>query len=62
MTYRDAWRDFKLNILPGIMKQERGYIDKPMRGEQWSAYVDMLHRDKRITSKQADRWLNPFYR
>lgn len=36
--------------------------DKPALREAWNNYVDGLHRERRITDKQVQTWLNPFFR
>ncbi len=57
MTKREALADFKANVLPNVPSN-----DKPAKGEAWCRYVDLLHRDGRITDKQAQNWDNPFYK
>lgn len=35
--------------------------DMPAKREAWTVYTDNLHRDGRITDRQADHWTNPFW-
>lgn len=57
MTKREALADFKANVLSSVPSN-----DKPAKGEAWCMYVDHLHREGKITDKQAQNWDNPFYK
>lgn len=57
VTYREALADFKANVLPSVPSN-----DKSAKGQAWSMYVDLLHREGQITDKQAQNWHNPFYK
>lgn len=39
---------------------ERKPQDKPLIRQAWNVYTDGLHRDRVITDKQRNNWLNPF--
>lgn len=61
MTKKEAIKEFREYILPGIKKLKRnGRIDKPMLAQKWNNYTDSLCKDRRITSKQYNNWSNPF--
>lgn len=59
MTYKEALRAFKRDILPDVDKAH-GKNDKVARREAWSGYTDGLCRVGSITLKQYETWNNPF--
>ena len=59
MTKREAVKEFKEHILPGVLKQY-GPKDKPALRQAWNDWTDGLCKDKRITLKQYESWDNPF--
>ncbi len=59
MTKHEALRLFREEILPLVRKQY-GRYDRVARAEEFSNFIDMLHRDGSITRHQADTWTNPY--
>ncbi len=61
MTKKEAWEDFRENILPSIVESERGrgHKDRPMRAEAWNNYTDALQKDGQITERQCASWTHP---
>ena len=57
LTKKQVDTDFLDRILPKILKG-----DKPAIRQAWNEYVDMLHKDGEITTKQADTWVCPIKR
>jgi hypothetical protein len=55
MTKKEALAEFREYILPFIPKG-----DIPAKCEAWNDFTDGLCKDRRITSKQYDTWVNPF--
>lgn len=63
MTKTQALSDFLKFYLPEIRKIEQANgngVDKIMRREEWNNYTDMLRKDRQITNRQHDTWVNPF--
>lgn len=64
MNKQQAIQDFKSIHLPAIkaieVKQPANTgIDIPLRQQSWIDYVDRLHKDRDITTRQAQTWLHP---
>jgi len=63
MTKREAWADFRENILSDIEDRERArggrFIDRPMRAEAWNNFTDELCKAGQITLKQYESWDHP---
>ena len=55
MTYREAFRTFKAEILPTLKA-----TDKSTRGQAWVEYVDGLERGRQVNRTVSERWGNPF--
>jgi len=53
MTYRNALKEFKASILPSVVTLY-GSKDKPAIRQAWADWIDMLHRNREITDKQAN--------
>jgi hypothetical protein len=55
LTYKQALKDFKKDILPSIPKN-----DKPAQRMAWSNYIDSLISNNDVKEKVAGKWGNPF--
>lgn len=59
MTKKEAVKYFKEHIAP-IIRNKYGNNDKVAMCEAWNDYTDALCKERSITPKQYDRWINPF--
>mgnify|MGYP001477649259 CR=1 FL=1 len=59
MTKKEAIKEFKKYILPGVVKKY-GNNDLPAKREAWNNYTDHLHEEGRISQKQYENWTNIF--
>lgn len=55
MTKREAEREFKQQFSELTFKYFK-LRDKPRLRELWVIFIDDLHRERRITDKQASNW------
>jgi hypothetical protein len=53
MTKKQALQEFR-SLYSGPKS------DKPAKSQAWNDYTDSLCKDGRITSKQYQKWDNPF--
>jgi hypothetical protein len=62
MTYKQAVKKFRDNILPLVKAAyERDFsTDMPARQRSWRAWVGALVADETITVEQYGRWENPY--
>jgi hypothetical protein len=56
MTKEQAIREFRSLYPAGSFRGHSGRLDKPMAREAWNNFTDSLHRDRRITDNQVNRW------
>ena len=60
MTQKKAFTLFVRDVLPNIEKREQelynGKRDLGLRREAWTNFIDCLHRERKITDKQAQNW------
>ena len=64
MTKKEAWEEFKRDILPMVEAEERKdgfghHRDRPRRAEAWNNFTDALCKAKRIRREQYDLWAHP---
>ena len=65
MTKAEAIQEWKDYHLPAIREVEckwgrgSGKPDRFMRRQDWNDFVDMLCKEKRITSRQGMTWATP---
>jgi hypothetical protein len=59
MTKREAFAQFKAEVLPNVQKQY-GTKDKAARDQAWNDYTDALCKNGDITLKQYESWTHPF--
>lgn len=62
MTKQQALQMFKEEILPFIKQQyeQDGIKDTIARREAWNNFTDTLCKNGDITTKQYEKWDNPF--
>lgn len=51
-------RVFRAEILPDLIRAERGRVDRPMRREAWNDAIDSFIRDGLLPLRAGD-WLHP---
>ncbi len=59
MTKNQAVADFRMYILPGVVKWF-GANDKVAIRTAWNDWTDSLYKNNQITMKQYETWTSPF--
>lgn len=64
MTKAEALKEFREHVLPYVRaRYERdGRINRIALWEAWNDWTDALCKDGRITTRQYERWDNPYSR
>lgn len=59
MTKKEALARFREEVMPHVLLRY-GKRDRVALAEEWNNWIDYLHSEGLVSSKQRDGWLNPF--
>lgn len=61
-TKKQVLNSFQTYILPHIREtyERDGRVNTIARREAWNDYMDMMHEEGNITTKQYKTWMNPY--